>query len=148
MRGIRRIKIRCCGVVMLIVLCIGLIIPSVAQAADQVRWHTYNQGLALGKRKHKRILVHFYATWCFYCRKMAKETFQNGGVVSYIEQNFIPIRVDISKEKRTSSRYGVRAVPDTWFLTEVGKGIGHVPGMVLPDRFLQLLKQAKAMSVE
>jgi thioredoxin-related protein len=79
---------------------------------------------------------------------MAKETFQNGEVVSYIEKNFIPVIVDINKERRTSSRYGVRAVPDTWFLTKAGKGIGHVPGMVPPDRFLQLLKQAKTMSVE
>ena len=141
-------KMRWCGVVVLIVLCIALIIPSVAGAPVQVRWYSYNQGLALGKRLKKNILVHFNATWCFYCRKMAKETFQDGEVVSYIEKNFVPIMVDIDKEKRISSRYGVRAVPDTWFLTQAGKGIGHVPGMVQADRFLQLLKEAKAMLIE
>ena len=130
----------CMTFVTVFILC-GIICPALAPGADSIAWHTYDDGLALGKVKEKQILVHFYAPWCYYCRKMAVETFRDKDVASYIDQHFIPVRVDIDRERKIASQYGVRAVPTTWFLSETGKTIDMVPGFVPEKRFLSTLKK-------
>jgi thioredoxin-related protein len=72
---------------------------------------------------------------------MAKEAFQNPSVIEYLNDNYIPVRIDSDKDKRTASRYGVRALPSTWFLTEKGERIGNVPGYVSSKQLLELLKR-------
>jgi thioredoxin-related protein len=141
-------KSRFFAVVLVALLCFGFILPGIGAAAEAVRWHNYDEGLALGKQQKKKILVHFYADWCGYCRKMAHETFEASEVVSYVNKHFVPVRVDIDKEKETAAGFGIRGVPATWFLTEAAKRIGNVPGLVPPDRFLSLLKQVAAMPPE
>ena len=95
----------------------------------------------MAKNEGKRVFLHFYANWCFYCRRMAKETFQDPSVIEYLNKNYIPIRVDSDKDKRTASMYGVRALPSTWFLTEKGEKIGNLPGYLPPGQLLQILRE-------
>ncbi len=141
-------KSRFFTVVLVALLCFGSMVPGIGAAAEAVRWHNYDEGLALGKQQKKKILVHFYADWCGYCRKMARETFEAPEVVSYVNKHFVPVRVDIDKEKETAASFGIRGVPATWFLTETAKRIGGVPGFIPPDRFLSLLEQVAAMPSE
>ena len=124
-----------------VVLCSFALSPAAVATAEPINWHTYDKGIALGKKEGKRVLLHFYANWCFYCRKMAKETFQDPSVIAHLNKNFIPIRVDCDKDKRTASMYNVRALPSTWFLTEKGERIGNLPGYLSPGRLLQILRQ-------
>ena len=130
--------------VLSVVFCLSPLFADSVAATDRINWRTYDEGMALGRTQKKKVLVHFYANWCFYCRKMAKETFQDPLVVSYLNKNFISIRVDCDKDKRTASRYGVRGLPTTWFLTEKGEGIGNLPGYLPAGRLLQILKQLTA----
>lgn len=132
-------------IVLVALFCFGFMVPWIAAAGEGVRWHNYDEGLALGKRQQKKILVHFYADWCGYCRKMARETFEEPEVVSYMNKHFVPVRVLIDKEKETAASFGIRGVPATWFLTETAKRIGDIPGFIPPDRFLSVLKQVAAM---
>jgi thioredoxin-related protein len=72
---------------------------------------------------------------------MAKETFQEPLVVSYLNENFIAIRVDFDKEREIVSQYGVRGLPSTWFLSKTGERIGNVPGYIPPKALLLMLKE-------
>ena len=87
----------------------------------------------LGKIEKKKVFLHFYADWCGFCLKMAKETFRNSAVVSYLEKNFIAVRVNSDKEPDTAAKYGVMGLPSNWFLTEMGQPIGNIPGYIPPD---------------
>ena len=142
--GFTRMKSQHICHVLVVLFCLSTWLPISAVAADSINWRTYDEGMALGKTKKKKVFLHFYANWCFYCRKMAKETFKDPSVVSYLNQNFISIRVDSDKHRRTASVYGVRALPSTWFLTEKGEKIGNLPGYLPPGRLLQVLKQITA----
>jgi len=93
----------------------------------------------------KKIFLHFYANWCVFCAKMAKETFQNPSVVSYLNTNFIPVRVDTDKEPDKALEYGVTGLPSTWFLTEMGEAIGTVPGFIPPDTLMSMLKEVNGV---
>jgi len=124
-----------------VVFCFFTFSPASVAAAERINWQKYDKGIAFGKKEGKRVFLHFYANWCFYCQKMAKETFQDPSVIAHLNKNFIPIRVDSDKGKRTASMYNVRALPSTWFLTEKGEMIGNVPGYISSKQLLELLKR-------
>jgi len=93
------------------------------------------------------VFLHFYADWCGFCLKMAKETFRDSAVVSYLNENFIAIRVDFDKETATAEKYGVTGLPSNWFLTEMGQPIGSIPGYIAPDALLSLLREVNEINV-
>jgi len=121
---------------------------SVVYASDSIKWYSYEEGKVLAKVEKKKVFLHFYADWCGFCLKMAKETFQNAAVVSYLNNNFIAIRVDFDKEPATADKYGVMGLPSSWFLTEMGQPIVSIPGYISPDALLSLLKEVNGSGRE
>ncbi len=115
-------------------------------AVEGINWHSYEEGLVLSKVGKKKVFLHFYADWCVFCKKMAKETFQNPAVVSYLNNHFIPVRVDTDRNPATAMKYGVTGLPSTWFLTEMGEAIGPVPGFIPPDTLLAMLKEVNGIN--
>ena len=115
-------------------------------AVETINWRSYEEGLVVSKSEKKKVFLHFYADWCVFCAKMAKETFQNPAVVSYLNNNFIPVRVDTDKDPATAMKYGVQGLPSTWFLTEMGEAIGTVPGFIPPEPLLAMLKEVNGIN--
>ena len=114
-------------------------------AVETINWRSYEEGLVVSKSEKKKVFLHFYADWCVFCAKMAKETFQNPAVVSYLNNHFIPVRVDTDKDPATAMKYGVQGLPSTWFLTEMGEAIGTVPGFIPPEPLLAMLKEVNGI---
>jgi len=129
---------------LLILFCLSSWLLNSAVAAEGIKWYAYDEGMALGKNEKKRVFLHFYADWCSYCVKMAKETFQDPSVVSSINENFIAIKVNVDKERKIASSYGVIGLPTTWFLDGNGDRMGNLPGYIPPDRLLSMLKRILA----
>jgi thioredoxin-related protein len=136
-----KIKNNCVFFVLFVVWYFFAMCPTGIAAAENINWNAYEKGIVLGKNEGKMVFLHFYADWCFYCRKMAQETFQEPSVIAYLNDRFVSIRVDTDKDRKTASRYGVRALPSTWFLTEKGEKIGNIPGYISSKQFLELLKR-------
>ena len=119
---------------------------SIADASDSVKWHSYEEGKVLGKVENKKVFLHFFADWCGFCVKMAKETFRDSDVVSYLNDNFISIRVDFDKNAETAQKYGVMGLPSNWFLTEMGQPIVSIPGYIPAEAMLTMLKEVNGIS--
>ncbi len=111
-----------------------------AESKAAVKWYSYTDGMAVGKEKKKKVFLSFYADWCGYCKQMDKTTFADKSVVSYMNENFVPIRVNADREINLTSTYNVRGLPASWFLSENGEEIGSQPGYIPPDTMLPLLK--------
>ena len=109
-------------------------------SSDKVKWHSYDEGIHLAKIEKKKIFISFHANWCTYCKKMDKNTFTDKSVISYLNKNYICIKVDYDREKNIVSKYNVKAIPDTWFVTEKGEGIGNQLGYLSPKKLLLMLK--------
>ncbi len=71
---------------------------------------------------------------------MEEESFIQPEIVKFLTTNFIPIRVDMDKEKKIASSYYVRSLPTSWFLEPDGSKITNIPGYVNPKLFLTILK--------
>jgi len=59
---------------------------------------------------------------------------------AYLNENFIPVRVDFDLKKAIVRRYGVQGVPDLWFLDSQGKRLKRSIGFVPADTLLSILK--------
>ena len=132
--------------VLLITLYVTISFFSPVYASDSIEWYSYEEGKVLARVEKKKVFLHFYADWCVFCAKMNKETFRDATVLSYLENNFISVRVDIDKERPTTEKYGVRGVPANWFLTESGQPIISIPGFIAPDAMMSMLKEVNGIS--
>jgi thioredoxin-related protein len=118
----------------------GLIILSEAfAAAGSVKWHSYQEGVALGKDQNKKVFVNFFADWCTYCKQMDNETFNDSAVGAYLNKNFIAVKVDADRETQLASEYHVQGLPASTFIAEDGALIGSQPGFIAPDQMMPLL---------
>jgi len=71
---------------------------------------------------------------------MEAESFLQPEIAKFLTKNFIPIRVDVDKEKEIASSYFVRSLPTSWFLEPDGEKITSIPGYVNPKLFMTILK--------
>lgn len=121
----------------------------------KLTWYKYDEGLTKAKKEKKHIMVHFYTTWCGWCRRMDRNTFNDEEIKKVLDESYIPIRVngqsgqklkldgkEIS-ERQLTGKYGVRAYPITWFLKPSGERIAPRRGYAGPDEFLYILDWVK-----
>jgi thioredoxin-related protein len=107
-------------------------------SSNEIQWHSYEEGMARAKFEKKKIFLHFTADWCFYCGVMENEAFKDPGIISVLNENFVPIKVDFDKESGTANFYRVQGLPDTIFIAEDGQVIGRRPGYI-PSAQLKLI---------
>ena len=130
----------------LLALILALCIAGVAPASQRINWRSYEEGMVLGKIEKKKVFLHFYADWCGFCNKMAKDTFEDTAVITYLNENFIAVRVNTDQDQETAAGYGVMGLPTTIFLTEKGEPIVGVPGYIAPDTLLPMLKEINGLN--
>ncbi|MBN1931165.1 MAG: thioredoxin family protein [Desulfobacterales bacterium] len=108
--------------------------------ADDIKWHSYNEGMTLRNKEKKKLFLFFTAEWCSYCTKMVSHTFKDGKVITCINKNFIPVKVDFDRENKIASSYQVRGLPSIWFVAENGEKISNLPGYIPPDKLFSIIK--------
>jgi len=108
--------------------------------SNQIQWHSFESGMARGKFEKKTVLVNFYADWCAFCKQMDQTTFKDPAVISYLNENFIAVKVNTDREQQTAAMFRVSALPDIWFLSRKGEPIGHRRGFVPAETLLTILK--------
>ena len=131
---------------LLVIFKLALALPTGTLASDGIQWESYQKGVARGKAEKKKVFLNFYADWCQYCKIMEKETFQNSTVIAYINRNFIPIKINSDKDKKTAIDFNITGLPSTWFLSEKGDRIGNRPGFISAKEMLSLLKYIQSDS--
>ncbi len=121
----------------IITLCLS---ASLASAEVGIKWYKYSEGMEQARTEGKKIYINFHADWCYYCKVMKKTTFKDSSVISYLNDNYIAIRVDTVKEKKLANDYKIQGLPANWFLESNGDKIGLKAGYLKPDVLLQNLK--------
>ena len=93
-----------------------------ALAEEKIVWQTdIAKALKQAKDEKKLVLVHFYGDACAPCRVVEEKVFPDPRVVRAMMRNYVPVKINVDKEDKIASRYGVREMPIDIFLTP-GKG--------------------------
>ncbi|MDI6601808.1 MAG: DUF255 domain-containing protein [Thermoanaerobacteraceae bacterium] len=107
---------------------------------NSVKWHEWNEStFNKAKAEDKLILLDISASWCHWCHVMDNTSYADGKVIKYIEDNFIPVRVDRDKRPDIDSRYNLGGWPSTVVLSPEGQiltGGIYIP----PEELLHMLK--------
>ncbi len=85
-----------------------------------IKWMSYDNGLAAAKKDHKPICLVFFTTWCPHCKNYAS-VFSDPQVVKKA-QSFVMIRLDKDKNAEISKKYAPDGeyIPRTYFLSSDG----------------------------
>ena len=121
-------------------LAVSAVAAETAVAKDPgIKWYGYEEGMALARTTGKKILLYFHADWCGYCHKMDREVFSREEVAAFMNQHFVPIKIDTDAEKKLAEEYRVTGLPTTWFLDGKGTPIQSLPGYLPRSTFLAYL---------
>ncbi|HVO26048.1 MAG TPA: thioredoxin family protein [Candidatus Margulisiibacteriota bacterium] len=85
-----------------------------------IKWMSYDEGLAAAKKDHKPICLIFFTTWCPHCKNYST-VFSDPQVVKKA-QAFVMIRLDKDKNAEISKKYAPDGeyIPRTYFLSSDG----------------------------
>ena len=73
---------------------------------NEIAWVKLEQAKKLAKKYDNKILIYFYKKNCPYCDKMKKETLSDPSIISMINNNFFPVKMD-SRTKDTIFYNGI-----------------------------------------
>lgn len=137
--------------------------------AQEIKWLTLEEALALQKKKPKKIMMDVYTSWCGPCKMLDKNTFHNADVAKYVNENYYAVKFnaegnDVVKYKDASysnpgykeelasrrngvhdltRKLGVNAYPTMVFFDENGELIFPVRGYQNPQQLELYLKMFK-----
>ena len=116
-----------------------------------IKWtYNINEGLAQAKKQGKPVMVDFMAVWCPPCKAMEDSTFSDRAVVEKASA-FIPVRIDIDKQRDVASKYGALArkyggigIPNILFMDADGTKLKHIVGYYGPRELIAAMDSALA----
>ena len=137
------ISILVCMIMCCAIACTDAAPPS---EPDKIIWYTYQDMASILENKDddRKFMLHFYSVRCGWCTKMNHDVFARPEIVAYINENFIPLRINVSNQPDAVAKYSVGPVPTTWFLKKDGEKLAMLPGYVPPERFRSILRSIKA----
>ena len=133
------------------------------KAPDDITWYTVEKATEMNARKHKKIIIDVYTSWCSWCKKMDAETFKDPEVVAYMNEYFYAVKLNAEEKspikfegkvylnpdpERTRSvnefaamlLQGQMSYPSYAFLDGHNKPVTNLPGYHKAPEFLQVLK--------
>ena len=87
---------------------------------QQIKWRSYDAGLAEAKKSKKPICLIFFTEWCPHCKNYSG-VFHDPKVVAK-SKDFVMIRLDADQDKELGQKYAVDGsyIPRTYFLSSNG----------------------------
>jgi thioredoxin-related protein len=126
--------------------------PAKAAADSVVHWRDMGSALTEAKSSGKIIVADVYTDWCGWCRRMDKDTYSKPDVQAYLDQTFVPVRLNAEADTRVhyaggdysyrqlASGFHITGYPATLFLAPDGKHLATAPGYMKAEDFLYVLR--------
>jgi len=107
------------------------------------------QAIEQAREQNKPVLMFFTAKWCPSCRQLKDSTLTDPAVLSRLSA-FIPVSIDIDKQKETTLEYNANArkfggvgIPNMWFLSPGGERLSHVIGYKTPQELSAVMDSVR-----
>jgi len=120
----------------------------IAGEQGEVNWYSYEAGMDRIEEDGKKGFLYFFTEWCTYCKKADQETFSEKKVSDYLNDHYIPIRVDADQSAEIARNYGASQFPLNIFLSGEAEVIAGRPGFVPAGEMINILKYIDTESYE
>jgi hypothetical protein len=92
------------------------------QSETRVEWREWGPGaFEEAQAGDHPVLLSLSATWCADCHEMDAETYAEPRVAANLNDDFVPVRVDVDRHPRVRERYNMGGFPSTVFTTPSGE---------------------------
>jgi hypothetical protein len=109
---------------------------------ETIDWiEDYEVAVNLAEQKNKSLLLAFYKVNTRFCSDMSQDTYNNADVIKFVEENFVPVLIDVDKQPEIAERYRVAYYPTHYIKRpDSDKLIGPHVGYDIPSEFIRKLK--------
>jgi thioredoxin-like negative regulator of GroEL len=123
---------------------VSLASPSLA-AAQEVQWrHDYNSARQEAEARGLPLLLDFGTDNCFYCVKLDRETFTDSRVARVLNERFIPLKINASKDPVLAQRLQIQVYPTLILASREGKILERIEGFRDAPQFHESLQRVLA----
>lgn len=113
---------------------------------QKVQWRTdLNEAHQESVSQNRPLLIVFDADWCAYCRKMEDGTLSDTSVVSYVNDRFIPVHLNLENNSRIAEILEVDRIPCTIALSPRADLLGRVVGYINTVQYRETLARVRAL---
>lgn len=116
--------------------------------AHEIQWREWGpEAFQDAKAQDKPILLSLSAVWCHWCHVMDETSYSDPAVISYINQHYVPIRVDNDQRPDINARYNMGGWPTTALLTPDGDlmtGGTYIPPEAMREHLPDIAAQFKS----
>ncbi len=127
----------------LVLLCLPFILQ--ASTIEEVQFFRGNLSAAkkLAGQEGKLYFAEFTASWCAPCRVLEETTFKDPQVIQYINQHYIPVKVDIDNFDGIALKqvYNVQTIPTIIIFNSQGQLLEKYDKNLPASKMLSLLKK-------
>jgi thioredoxin-related protein len=129
------------------------IIACLIASAQQVEFFegTWQEANDLAATENKFIFVDAYTEWCGWCKVMDKEMFTDPEVAPFINENFIPVKIDFEDSLGVllSMKFRVSGFPTTLVFNSYGQMVDQFSGYTYTHSdYLDFLKKCLEIKEE
>ena len=112
---------------------------------QEVNWRTdYNKARQEAVEKNRPLLIDFGTVDCVWCKKLDSTTLRDPAVVGVLNDRFIPLRIDASKDVPLAEALRIQSFPTCVIAAADGKILATVEGFREAIRFNELLQRVLA----
>ncbi|HEY8484079.1 MAG TPA: thioredoxin family protein [Longimicrobiales bacterium] len=111
----------------------------------EIAWETdLEAALARARKERKPVFLEFIKDPCPECDRLNADTFSDPRVQAEITGRFIPLRLNLRRDRDAVRRYNLFWTPTLYFLDPHGEARAESVGYLPPDELLPLLDYGEA----
>ncbi len=111
----------------------------------RVQWRAWSrEAFEEAEDRDAPILLSLTARWCDSCHEMDAETYAVPTIAANLNDDFVPVRVDVDRHPRVRDRYNMGGFPSTVFLTPDGAVLTGA-GYLGQDGMRQVLARVRTL---
>lgn len=120
---------------------------SVAAGQQAIRWQTnLDAARQWAAQTNRLLLLHFWSETCGPCARMEREVFSRPEVAAAMENNYVPVKINVRQFPMTAQQFGVNSWPTHLILTPQGQVLDRHVGYQTPSAYLARLNQVAAFA--
>ncbi|MHC4075149.1 MAG: DUF255 domain-containing protein [Planctomycetota bacterium] len=129
--------------IIFVVFIVFVLFVFMTQKQTQINWvEDYQAGIDLAKKQNKPVLLAFYKMGTRYTSDMWENTYINPQVKQFVEANFIPILIDVTKQPDVAKLYNIDYYPTHYVKApQIDQLAGPLQGYDPPTAFIRNLKR-------
>jgi thioredoxin-related protein len=124
-----------------------LAIVFLTQRKEPIDWiEDYEAGLESAKQQNKPVLLAFYKQFTTMSTSAFNDTYKDPEVKKFVEQNFVPILIDVDKHPELAEKYDITYYPTHYVKRPdgdelFGPRLGYDPPALFIKELKRLLRQ-------